>query len=90
MPKIMLMLLLLFISLDVSVASTEDTQSPVPVYSEPIEENAEDKETCANKWDQYHKSQECFAPYQNVNGTMKPGAFEHCTDIKYPTECPLR
>ena len=95
MPSRILILLLLYISLDVSAASVEDTQAPapasapVPVYSGPIDEKANDKATCAAKWDRYHKSQECFAPYHNVDGTMKPGAFEHCTEVKYPTECPL-
>jgi hypothetical protein len=89
----MLILPLLFASLDASAASMEDTQdpasAPVPAYSAPIDENANDKATCAAKWDRYHKSQACFAPYQNVDGTMKPGAFEHCTEVKYPAECPI-
>jgi hypothetical protein len=88
----MLILLLSFTSLDVSAASIEDTQAPasapVPVYSAPIDEKANDKATCAAKWDRYRKSQECFAPYHNVDGTMKPGAFENCTEVKEPTECP--
>jgi hypothetical protein len=87
------MLLLLFTALDASAASTENTQAPasapVPVHSAPIDEKANDKATCAEKWDRYHKSQDCFAPYRNVNGTMKPGAFEHCTEVRYPSECPL-
>jgi hypothetical protein len=88
------MLLLLFIFLDASAASHEAAQdsapaSSKPVDSKPIDENANDKETCARKWDRYRKSQECFAPYHNVDGTMKPGAFDNCTDIKYPSECPL-
>jgi hypothetical protein len=93
MPRRMLIVLLLSTSLDVSAAGVEDIQAPasaaVPVYSAPIDETANDKATCAAKWDRYHKSQECFAPYHNVDGTMKPGAFEHCTEVKYPTECPL-
>lgn len=89
MKKVTLILFLLLASLNVSAATKADAQSPVPDYSESIDENAHDKETCAKKWDRFHKSQECFAPYHNVNGTMKPGAFEHCADIKPPSECPL-
>ncbi len=52
-----------------------------------IDENATDPATCAAKWARFHKSQECFAPYHNVNGTLKPGAFEHCKNYKSPDEC---
>jgi len=88
------MLLLLFIFLDASAASRETVQDSAPASSKttdakPIDENANDKETCARKWERYYKSQECFAPYHNVDGSMKPGAHENCTDIKYPAECPL-
>jgi hypothetical protein len=93
------MLLLLFVFLDASAASQEAAQDSAPVSSKsvdsmpidprPIDENANDKETCARKWDRYHRSQECFAPFHNVDGSMKPGAYEKCTDIKYPSECPL-
>jgi hypothetical protein len=92
MLRKMFILLLLLTSLDGSAASIEDSQAPasapVPVYAAPIDEKANDKATCAEKWDRYQKSEECFGPYHNVDGTMKPGAFEHCTDIKQPTECP--
>jgi hypothetical protein len=95
MPRRMLILFLLFTLLDVSAAEVEDAQditpasAPAPVNSTPIDEKANDKATCAAKWDRYHKSQECFAPFHNVDGSMKPGAFEKCTEVKYPSECPL-
>ena len=93
MPSRMLILLLLFTSFNVTAASMEDTkessQASAPTDAAPINENANDKATCAAKWDRYHKSQECFAPYLNTNGSLKPGAFENCTEIKYPTECDL-
>lgn len=91
MRIITLILFLLLASLNVSAATKEqkDEHAPVSTYSEPIDENANDKLTCAKKWERYHKSEDCFAPYHSRNGTMKPGAFENCTDIKYPTECPL-
>ena len=95
MLKIMLMLFLLFNFIDVSAASEDTSRDPAPVNSKPIDskpidENANDKDTCASKWDRYLKSQDCFAPYHNVDGSMKPGAHENCTDIKYPAECPRR
>ncbi|OIR19472.1 hypothetical protein GALL_03530 [mine drainage metagenome] len=71
-------------------SGTDDAQKPAPASAVSIDESANDPATCAAKWDRYHKSQECFAPYHNVNGTMKPGAFENCTEVKYPAECPLR
>lgn len=64
-----------------SQAATSGKNDPV------IDENATDSATCAAKWARFHKSQECFAPYHNVNGTMKPGAFEHCKNYKSPDEC---
>ena len=95
MPGRMLVLLLLFVSLDVSAAGTEDTHPPVAapapgsIDSVTINQNSEDKAACAEKLDRYRKSLDCFAPYTNTNGTMKPGAFDHCTTVKYPIECPL-
>ena len=58
--------------------------------SSAIDERANDKATCDRKWARYYKSQECFAPYHNVDGTMKPGAFRHCKQIRFPAECPLQ
>jgi hypothetical protein len=86
----MLILLLLSTSLDVSAASIEDAPVPVsaPVYSDPIDEKANDKATCEAKWERYLKSQDCFAPYHNIDGSMKPGAFDNCIEYKEPSECP--
>lgn len=89
MTKTMLFLLLSLISLDASAWEPAENQVPEPASSVLIDESATDKASCTAKWDRYHKSQECFAPYMNVNGSMKPGAFENCTDVKAPTECPL-
>lgn len=91
MTKRTLLLLLSLISLDASAREREPrkTQAPEPAASAPIDERATDKASCAAKWDRYHKSQECFAPYTNVNGSVKPEAFENCAEVKAPTECPL-
>lgn len=40
---------------------------------------------CAALFKAYYESQICFAPYKNANGTMKPGAFEHCKQVEDPT-----
>lgn len=38
----------------------------------------------------YGESQACFAPFKNVNGTMKPGANETCTEVPDPSpQCGL-
>lgn len=89
MPKIMLLLLLLFTCLNADAQNSGSAQAVVPVYSDPIDENAHDKDTCLLKWDRYHRSQDCLAPFHNVNGSWKPGAFEHCAVFPYPGECPI-
>jgi hypothetical protein len=82
------LLFLMLMSLDASAAGYGDTYPAA--QSAPIAESANDKATCAQKWARYYRSQECFAPYHNVDGTMKPGAFEHCKEYKYPAECPFQ
>jgi sRNA-binding protein len=40
---------------------------------------------CAALRRAYAASQECFAPFQNANGSMKPGAFEACVELPDPS-----
>jgi len=40
---------------------------------------------CASLRRQYAESQACFAPFLNVNGSYKPGAFEKCTQLPDPS-----
>ena len=40
---------------------------------------------CASLRRQYAQSQECFAQYQNTNGSVKPGAYEKCTEVPDPS-----
>ncbi|HWI11026.1 MAG TPA: DUF4124 domain-containing protein [Burkholderiaceae bacterium] len=40
---------------------------------------------CATLRRQYAQSQECFAPFMNTNGSIKPGAFEKCTQLPDPS-----
>ncbi len=96
-----LLLLALMVSCNVAIARGPD-EPPDPVtgsgpesgpkdrwvYPVLIDESKNDEETCRLKWDRYIKSQECFAPFKNVNGTMKPGA-EYCTQYGEPSgDCP--
>ncbi len=60
------------------------------VYQTPINESANDAETCRLKWDRYHRSQECFAPHHMKGGAVKAEGFEHCTEYKSPIECSLQ
>ncbi len=74
------------------VGASAPVAAPVKrwVYAIPIDESKNDEKTCALKWDRYIRSMECFAPYHNVNGTMKAGAWDHCTEYRQPaSECPV-
>ena len=55
----------------VAATSTSRRASPAP--------------DCAALRRAYASSQECFAPFQNVNGTMKPGAFDTCVELPDPS-----
>jgi hypothetical protein len=33
---------------------------------------------CDARWQAYRRSQACYAPFQNANGTLKPGAEAAC------------
>jgi hypothetical protein len=92
MPKSMLLLSLLVISLAAGAEDTLSTQVAVPAIPAATDEQSgdNDNDTCDAKWERYFKSQECFAPYRNANGSLKPGAYENCTEVKKPTECPLQ
>lgn len=89
MRKVIWGMFVLLISLNVFAVDPNYVKAASPDDSETIDENANDDKTCAKKWERYHKSQDCFAPYHNVNGTMKPGAFEHCVEVQTPLECSL-
>lgn len=48
--------------------------------------------TCTQKWDEYYRSQECFAPYMIRQGSggslLRPEAYQYCQEIKTPAmEC---
>jgi Domain of unknown function (DUF4124) len=48
--------------------------------------------TCNQKWDEYYRSQECFAQYMMRTGmggaVLRPEAHQNCQEVKTPTmEC---
>ena len=43
--------------------------------------------TCAELWNEYKASIDCFAPYVRGNGTVQPEGFEKCPTIKQPIHC---
>ena len=40
---------------------------------------------CAKLQREYQESLECFAPFMNANGSLKPGAFAACRSVVNPT-----
>ena len=40
---------------------------------------------CEARQREYRESLECFAPYVNANGSLKPGAFAACKSVVNPT-----
>jgi hypothetical protein len=46
---------------------------------------AGEKSDCDALHREYLESLECFAPYMNANGTVKPGAFTACKSVVNPT-----
>lgn len=87
MQKLIWGIIVLLISLNAGAADQDSGAAASSAQSGVIKEDASDDKTCAKKWERYYKSQDCFASYQNVNGTMKPGA-EHCVEVQTPLECP--
>ena len=42
---------------------------------------------CEEQMRKYLESQDCFAPYVNATGGIKPEAFQRCTEVKQPIGC---
>lgn len=43
--------------------------------------------SCEERHALYRESDACFAPFRNVNGSIKPEAFEHCVPMQKPDPC---
>lgn len=53
--------------------------APAPVAGkEPVTKPPARTNDCATLWQRFYESSECLAPYLNVNGSIKPNAFEAC------------
>ena len=57
-------------------------ESP-PVIKRPVERVTESTD-CTTWWRLFRESEECFLPFRNVGGGIKPEAFEHCNEIPSP------
>ena len=42
---------------------------------------------CAEKWNQYLASVQCFASFVNRNGSVRPDAYKKCATLNQPHEC---
>lgn len=42
------------------------------------------RQRCAYEKARYEASAECFAPFRNANGSLKPEAFEKCESVPMP------
>jgi hypothetical protein len=51
----------------------------------PMQAASASSDDCATLQSQYRESQECFAPYLNTNGTIKPNAYAVCKVVVDPT-----
>jgi hypothetical protein len=81
------LLLLLIVSSSVAAADSDESASPYPDQTGSADRQREDKLSCAEKWERYRSSAECFSRYRNVNGSIKSDAYGHCTEVSYPSEC---
>jgi hypothetical protein len=45
-----------------------------------------DQSACRAEWENYRKSTDCFAPFVNVDGSLKPEAFATCRSVPQPRE----
>lgn len=60
---------------------------PVVAAPSPTPTPAKNETPCQAAQRKYEESAACFAPYRNVNGGIKPEAFEHCKEMKQPPPC---
>ena len=58
--------------------------APAPLRA-PATNGAPSSSECEALQREYRESLECFAPYVNANGSLKPGAFASCKSVVNPT-----
>jgi hypothetical protein len=64
-----------------AVPATAGPLSAPPSSAPPTVNSSE----CEALQREYRESLECFAPYVNANGSLKPGAFAACRSVVNPT-----
>lgn len=73
-----------------AAASTKPAEKPARpagnAPAEPVPPQASRKQTREERMAAFRDSQECFQQYRNVNGSLRPGAYEHCNpEMKEPS-----
>jgi hypothetical protein len=67
----------------VASAPVSAGQGTTPAASQPL---PGDQTACRAAWKAYLDSVDCFAPYTNVNGSVRPEAFQLCKSVQQPRE----
>ncbi len=72
-----------------------DKQNTTPATSPPvgstqtsqnISPSKRKEKECRKEWRRYKESQDCFAPYAINGGGVRGDAYEHCADVRQPTQ----
>ena len=61
---------------------------PPPIVAAPKPKPPAGDASCAEKWNEYKASIDCFAPFVRGNGTVREEAFAVCPTVKQPVNCP--
>lgn len=65
-------------------AAPADKSSEGTLIGEKAPTKSRSEMSCEERWAEYFKSQECFAPYQRVNAGPREEAYEKCTQVPSP------
>jgi Domain of unknown function (DUF4124) len=52
-----------------------------------VSPSAQAKDSCEAQWREFRESLDCFAPYMDVNGSLRPGAFDVCKKSMVQPAC---
>lgn len=67
---------------DQSGTQQPNSSTPPPLPIRPTTQQK--RERYEREMARYHRSMDCFAPYRNVNGSIKAEAFDKCEVVKRP------
>jgi hypothetical protein len=70
---------------DAAAKVVSQTLPPVASGSGSTQLSGNNDIDCPILWRQYKESADCFAPYRNVNGSVKAEAYSRCTSIPSPS-----